>query len=681
MTASARLQRLVWPVGLFVIVAALADLVLFGLNAAASGGAVLGTRSPGLRTQLPVLAIAFALIGALIVSRLPANLVGWIFWASGIAWAIQSLMTEHSWTAARVGPLPGATESGWLAALLHRPSFLLTFTFILLVFPDGHLPSRRWAPVAIAAGVLIALGGVIQLIAWAPAYLHSALPPDNAHLPYVAVPVGLPAVLAGVVGLIVKYRRADGDRRQQLKWLVFGAAVIVFSLLFQPVPAILILVPISLAIAILRYRLYDIDLVINRTLVYGALAVTITLVYVAIVVGVGSLIGRGSQANFILSIAATALVAVAFQPLRARAQRLANRLVYGERATPYEVLSRFSERISETVPSDETLSQMARVLAQGTGATRAEVWLRMASSLQCAAEYPALDKRPEPLPLHADGSLQIAGVDALVPVEHKGELLGALAVRKRKGESLTPIETKLLADLARQAGLVLKNVGLAADLRQWIEELRASRERLVAAQDAERRRLERNIHDGAQQNLVALKVKLGLARHAWQKQPHRLGALLDELSADADESLNTLRVLARGVFPPLLAERGLATALEAQARRSPFPVELNTTGLGRYRADLEAAVYFCCVEAMQNAAKYSGANRMQIQLSQQNGNVVFAIKDDGRGYDMARVKPGSGLQNMIDRVEALGGLLEIASAVGSGTLVKGHIPVVGRSLV
>ncbi|HET9848098.1 MAG TPA: hypothetical protein VFR68_06030, partial [Candidatus Dormibacteraeota bacterium] len=354
MTAPARLQRLVWPVALLVVVAALADLVLFGLNATASGAAVLGTRSPGLRTQLPVLAIAFALIGALIVSRLPANPVGWIFWASGIAWAIQSLMTEYSWTAARVGPLPGATESGWLAALLDRPSFLLTFTFILLVFPDGHLPSRRWAPVAIAAGVLIALGGVIQLIAWAPAYLHSGLPPDNAHLPYVAVPVGLPAVLAGVVGLIVKYRRADGDRRQQLKWLVFAAAVVVFSLLFQPVPAILILVPISLAIAILRYRLYDIDLVINRTLTYGALAVTITLVYVAVVVGVGSLIGRGSQANFLLSIAATALVAVAFQPLRARAQRLANRLVYGERATPYEVLSRFSERISETVASDET---------------------------------------------------------------------------------------------------------------------------------------------------------------------------------------------------------------------------------------------------------------------------------------------------------------------------------------
>jgi signal transduction histidine kinase len=226
--------------------------------------------------------------------------------------------------------------------------------------------------------------------------------------------------------------------------------------------------------------------------------------------------------------------------------------------------------------------------------------------------------------------------------------------------------------------LVLKNVGLTADLRQRLEELRASRERLVSAQDAERRRLERNIHDGAQQNLVALKVKLGLARHAWKKQPERMEALLDELVADADESLTTVRELARGIYPPLLAEQGLATALEAQGRRSPIPVQLDTDGAGRYRPDLEAAIYFCCLEALQNAAKYSGASLVRIQISQQNGDLVFAVRDDGRGYDAARVKTGSGLQNMIDRVEALGGRLEIESGVGTGTVVTGHIPVLPR---
>ncbi len=698
--ASTRAPRFVWPVALLAAAAAVADLILFGLNAGSTGATDFGAGSVGLRTEIPIFAIAFVSIGALIASRLPTNWVGWIFWACGIEAAIQSLMTEYSWTGARLGPLPGATETGWLAGALGEPIFLLAFTFILLLFPDGHLPSRRWAPVALAAGILIALSGLIQTVASAPSYLHIGLALDPTQTP-VAATLGLPAVLAGVVGLTVKYRRAERDRRQQIKWIVFAAAVILLFVVVVPLASTLLLpptavspllsilfgfstwtivfLPISMAIAILRYRLYDIDIVINRTVAYGALAVAITLIYIVIVVGLGSLVGRGSQANLILSLAATALVALAFQPLRTRAQHFANRLVYGERATPYEVLSRFSERMAETLASDETLAEMARVLAQGTGATRAEVWLRTGQLLHPAAQFPETGARPEPVPLATDGSVSIEGADALVPVIHQGELLGALAVRKRKGEALTPIEQKLMEDLARQAGLALKNVGLAADLRQRLEELRASRERLVSAQDAERRRLERNIHDGAQQNLVALKVKLGLARHLWQKQPERMPALLDELSADADESLNTLRELARGIYPPLLADKGLATALEAQGRRSPIPVELNTDGAGRYRPDLEAAIYFCCLEALQNAAKYSGGSRVQIDLSQKNGVLVFAVKDDGCGYDTARVKPGSGLQNMIDRVEALGGRLLIESAVGSGTAVTGHVPVVGRT--
>jgi len=181
--------------------------------------------------------------------------------------------------------------------------------------------------------------------------------------------------------------------------------------------------------------------------------------------------------------------AAAFQPLRSQAQRIANRLVYGERATPYEVLSRFSERIADTVANDETLAQMARVLAQGTGAPQAEVWLKTGSWLRCAAEYPTTDGRPDRIRFESGGAPYVPGADASVPVNHQGEFLGALAVRKRKGETLTPIEQNLMADQAHQAGLAPKNVGLAADLRQRLEQLRASRERLVSAQDAERRRL------------------------------------------------------------------------------------------------------------------------------------------------------------------------------------------------
>jgi signal transduction histidine kinase len=696
MTASVRARRLIWPAAYLTVAAIVGDFVLLALNAGSIGTTAAGPDSLSLRIEIPIFGIAFVLIGALVASRQPRNPVGWIFWGGGIEAAIQSLMTEYSWTAARVGPLPGATDAGWLAGGLGEAIFLLAFTYILLFFPDGHLPSPRWRPMAIAAGLLIGMSGLIQTIATAPTGVNLGLYLNTSGRP-VASALALPAVLTAIVGLVVKYRRADRARRQQIKWVAFAAAVILLCVLIVPVVAIallppgffnstvaaivfgggtltIVLLPIAMAIAILRYSLYDIDLVINRTVAYGALAIAITLIYVAVVVGIGSVVGRGGQANFILSIAATALVAVAFQPIRARAQRLANRLVYGERATPYEVLSRFSERIADTVASDETLGQMARVLAQGTGATRAEVWLRAASTLHCAAAYPETAVRPEPVPLPR-GELPQIGGDALAPVSHQGELLGVLAVRKRKGESMTPIEEKLLADLARQAGLVLKNVGLTADLRRRLEELRASRERLVSAQDAERRRLERNIHDGAQQNLVALKVKLGLARHTWKKQPERMEALLDELVADADESLNTLRELARGIYPPLLAEKGLATALEAQGRRASIPVELSSNGAGRYRPDLEAAIYFCCLEALQNAAKYSGASLVQIQLSQEGGELVFAVRDDGRGYDARRMKPGAGLQNMIDRVEAMGGRLEIESAVGTGTLVTGHVPV------
>ena len=196
----------------------------------------------------------------------------------------------------------------------------------------------------------------------------------------------------------------------------------------------------------------------------------------------------------------------------------------------------------------------------------------------------------------------------------------------------------------------------------------------MTAQDAERRRLERNIHDGAQQNLVALKVKLGLARHLLEKDPARLPDLIRQLDADADETLSTIRDLARGIYPPLLADQGLVTALQPQARRSPIPVSLRADGTGRYRPDIEAATYFCCLEALQNAAKYSQASEIHIRLSQQDGRLVFVVEDNGRGYDASQTQPGSGLQNMVDRVEALGGKLEISSSLGAGTRVAGRLP-------
>jgi signal transduction histidine kinase len=496
--------------------------------------------------------------------------------------------------------------------------------------------------------------------------------------------------IAGIIALVVRYRRGTADERHQIKWMLFASAFYAFGFAGSLVPGMLghnipilqdvgvlglVLIPVAAAIAVLKYRLYDIDIVISRTLVYGALALFITAIYVAIVVGIGALIGSGGKPNLALSIVATAIVAVAFQPVRERIQKVANRLVYGKRATPYEVLSQFSERVAESYAADDVLPRMARVLADGTGAARADVWLRTGDILRQAASWPVHSVAAEPARVAGNSLPEMLEVDRAVEVRHQGELLGALTVTKRKGESLTPVEEKLLSDLAGQAGLVLKNVGLTAELLQRLEDLRASRQRLVAAQDEERRRLERNLHDGAQQNLVALKVKLGLAEMFAEKNPARAKATLAELKADTDEALETLRDLARGIYPPLLADKGLAVALEAQARKATVPVSVETEGFDRYPKEVEAAVYFSVLEALQNVQKYAGGSQAIVRLRAVADALTFEVEDNGAGFDPTTQEKGSGLQNMEDRLDALGGGVTVASAPGRGTRVSGNIPV------
>jgi signal transduction histidine kinase len=391
-------------------------------------------------------------------------------------------------------------------------------------------------------------------------------------------------------------------------------------------------------------------------------------------------VGSGGRPNLGLSILATAIVAVGFQPARERLQRVANRLVYGKRATPYQVLSEFSSHVATSYAADEVLPRMAHVLHEGTGAESAAVWLRSGSELHPASAWPETALTSLPAALSVTGALpELPGATQSVEVRHQGELLGALTVTKRRGEMLTPVEQKLLGDLAHQAGLVLKNVGLTADLQRRLEELRASRQRLVSAQDAERRRLERNLHDGAQQHLVALKVKLGLAEMLALKDPDKAKQTLRQLKTDTDEALETLRDLARGIYPPLLAEKGLATALESQARKATLPVTVEADGIGRYPQDVEATVYFCVLEALQNVQKYAHASRAVVRLHESNGELRFEVEDDGRGFDVESVKNGLGVTNMTDRVDAADGEVKIVSASGSGTRVIGRLPLVGAS--
>ena len=280
--------------------------------------------------------------------------------------------------------------------------------------------------------------------------------------------------------------------------------------------------------------------------------------------------------------------------------------------------------------------------------------MRVAEEFRDDAIWPS-DAPPFPPIRWTPGSpLELEVADRVVAVHHQGEVLGALSLSKRPGESLTPTEDKLVSDLAAQAGLVLRNVGLTEQLIARLEDLRASRQRLVSAQDQERRRIERNIHDGAQQQLVALAVKLNLAESLVGRDEDKERALVVQLKAEAQDALENLRDLARGIYPPLLADQGLGAALGAQARRAAIPVTVDADGIGRYPQEVEAAAYFCCLEALQNVAKYSRASHTVIRLSGDERHVGFSVEDDGAGFDVDVAPRGSGLTNMDDRISALG---------------------------
>jgi signal transduction histidine kinase len=640
--------------------------------------------------------VSFASVGALLAWKRPANPIGWLLSATGLAFAAADagLLLQFPRTRA------WGSWTSWVFFL--GVGFVV---FVLLLFPTGSLPSRRWRPAAWAATAAMAAWALGN--AFAPTLL-TAGPPPVGNPTGVAGPTGhvftflagagglliVAAGLAAIVSLVFRYRRAGAVEREQLKWLVYAGGLIVAVELAEIVTerifgltgatantlenvtgqAVVALVPIAIGIAIFRYHPYDIDVVINKTLVYGSLAVFITGVYMAIVVGLGSLAQRGARPSVALSIAATAVVAVAFQPVRERVQHLANRLVYGRRATPYEVLADFAERMAGVYAAEDLLPRMARILAEGTAATRADVWLKSGEVFHDGAAWPT-DAPPLP-PARATAADVPAypAADRILPVRYQGELLGALSVSKRPGETLTPTEDRLLADLASQVGLVLRNAGLREQPLARLEEIRASRLRLVAAQDAERRRIERNIHDGAQQQLVALAIKLSITESMIGTDTEGERELLAELREDAASAVEELRDLARGIYPPLLISMGLVAALEAQARKAPVPTSVAADGVGRYPQDLEAAVYFCVLEALQNAAKYAGATRAEIRLTVSGNDLTFEVTDDGAGFDPGNKGYGTGLQGMADRLHAHGGSLAVRSAPGAGTTISGRLP-------
>jgi signal transduction histidine kinase len=694
-----RSGRAAWPLAAVAMSLLVAVIVVSILNRAIS-------RDASFLIPAFVIITGYSILGAILASRNPHNPIGWLLLSVALVFVLSGLASEYadySYLFHR-GDLAFTSVAVWTVNwsfnLLGIPILL-----ILLLFPTGTLPSRRWAPVAwgtVAIVLLSSIGSILRPTAVDLSFTTAPNPTGVAALMRpvqillsVTITGYLFVVIASVVALAQRFRRADGEERQQIRWLAYVAvaALATVTLIIatgatdpdRTNAALRFLndlsfyvflcligfgVPIACTIAVLRYRLWDLDLVVKKTVLYTVLTLLlVTLALLVLLIAGGAVVGVGVDRDQPLVLVLTGVaIGLSFPPLRRLAGRIADRLIYGGRATPYEVLTEFSDRVAGSYSTDDVLPRMAQLLGAAVSAAEARVWLVVERELRPVAAWPATIPLGEARGI-TDRSLPFFEEANAFEVRHQGELLGALTVRMPASDVLDATRQRVVRDLAGQAGLVLRNVRL-------IEDLRASRQRLVAAQDQERRKLERNLHDGAQQQIVALSVKQRLASSLVARDQGRLTTILDELQLDTADALEALRDLARGIYPPLLADQGLGAALEAQARKAAVPVSVEAERVGRHAQEIESAIYFSCLEALNNVAKYAEASNTTIRLSQEDGRLRFTVTDDGRGFDPGTTMTGTGLQGMRDRMAAVGGELRVVSAPGEGTEITGEIPVV-----
>jgi signal transduction histidine kinase len=415
----------------------------------------------------------------------------------------------------------------------------------------------------------------------------------------------------------------------------------------------------------------------EHLLVLAGLVAFVGAVYVAVVIVLGLFVGRSDAPSPLLSVAATAIVAVGFEPVRRRLRAWANRLSGRPHPLPYDVLAHFAP--DSEASAQKTPLWMAKVLASGVGARRVQVWLLAGGRIRLAAVHPDSDGEPPAPPELSDDQTPVSGRHVR-PVRHSGELLGVLVVEEREGERLTPVEEELLDSLAAQAGLVLRNLGLTTELHDQLLDvsaradlLRTARRKVVASEDVERQLLERDIHDGAQQQLVALAVNIRLVQNLLTRSHYQARELLESLDRSVQQAVTDLLEVVEGP-PRLLAQAGLTAALRSAAGTSPLPVELVSSGLGRYSAEVELALYFCCLEALQNVAKHAAAHAVVIELHGDERSVTACISDDGRGFDVQASSDG-GLAHMAERIRDIGGALSIRSDHRDGTKVRAEVPL------
>lgn len=680
------------------------------------------------------LALSIGLTGALILWHRPANRIGALMAVTGVLFGVTVLAGGVLGYASARSGVPGALRQvalawAWLTTLLST-----AWVLFLLWFPDGRFLSGRWkrfTVVAAVAGLAVAtLGYLVSSpggrlpglfpVARAPASTGGPLAASTS-LVYLSDVLLLVLPLVALAGLAQRFRRSGAIVRQQIKWVVAAAAAAVIGsvisastqdsagaagavgatlgILVSPLPEV------AAAVAILRYRLWEIDLVISRALVYAVLWAMLSVVLLVPALAAGLLVG-GSSA--LAAVGLALLVTVAFQPARARLERVVERVVYRNRPRGYAPLTRFGETLRGAIGVEELAPQLAEVVRSGLGASWAGVWVHVAAegggALRSVAAAgiergpsvllsPAVFSRLRSSPsgaLTGDAPSELAPlwpgntVAAMVPLVVGNELVGVLACGQRPGDPLGERDLELLGLIARESALALRNLRLEAQLRERLaqieeqaEELRRSRQRLVGVQDEQRRRIERDLHDGVQQQLVALAARLRRASIATPADAHRL---LERLAGEAEEAVFALQELARGIFPSVLADQGLTAALRTQAARLPIAirVEADPKLAGqRFERDLEAALYFVALEALANVQKHApdAAATVSLRGDIAGRGVVLEVHDDGPGFDPQATSPGTGLQNMRDRLAAAGGWLKIDSRPGAGTWLRAEASI------
>jgi signal transduction histidine kinase len=678
----------------------LLDAALFPLTVAAALFALVsrpaGGLSPVTVTAVAV-ALAFSLAGLVLVVS-GSRPLGRVVLLGSLAGSV-SIAAAH-----RTGH---STVDLWLTCLAAAAAAALSIHAVLGL-PDGRLATR--ARRVTALGVYAAAGVTGVLVS--AKVVHVA--------PAVATTLWTLAVLAAVPAVARRYQTTSAFGRGRVQWLAAGALLalevsMAASLLHLLVdwPAELAAVVVGSITAVALSLLPGAnarsavggDRVVMKLVPVVAFTAVVSAIYAVVLLGTGKLPSGGRDREVLaLSMVAAALAALIYAPMRSRVTATATRYVYGAREAPDEVLRTFGSRLTRAIPMDELLLQLCESLTKSLVLSSARVFTGTGDVLELAASVPDSRSKPIVVTSRERPVITRAGVSGkawvsvwipalledradaqvrLAPICHAGELLGLIAVeRPIDADTFSEDHDQVLADLARQVGLAFHNAQLDSalqtsldELRKQADELRASRARIVASGDAERRRVERNLHDGAQQHLVALAVNLRLARDMVADDPDGAVEMLGELGTSVQETIQELRELAHGIYPPLLVDGGLTEALRAVATRSPLDVGLDTEGIGRYDRDVEAAVYFCVLEALQNAGKHAPESHVEITVEEQSGGLLFSVVDDGPGFDVTAATRGHGYTNMADRLGAIGGSVRWESETGKGTAIRGSVPL------